>query len=102
MREDIKLIRLSLVARYLKTEVETGQKARLAVAAVLAATAPPEPSPQEAKKGKQRSAPTPVEVDDSRDDSTARPSLNLLRCTNHNTDVCMSRFQCQNSCAAIE
>ena len=80
----------------------TGKKARLAVAAVLAATASPEASPQKAKKGKQRSAPTPVEVDDSRDDSPARASLYLLRCTNHNTDVCMSRFQCQNSCAAIE
>ena len=81
----------------------TGKKARLAVAAVLAATALPEPSPQKAeKRGKQRSAPTPVEVDDSRDDSLARPSLYLLRCTNHNTDVCRSRFQCQNSCAAIE
>ena len=44
------------------------RKARLAVAAVLAATASPEPSPQKAKKGKQRSAPTPVEVADSRDD----------------------------------
>ena len=80
----------------------TGKKARLAVSAVLAATASPEPSPQKAKKGKQRSAPTPVEVDDSRDDSPARPSLYLLRCTNHNTDVGRSRFQCQNSCAATE
>ena len=80
----------------------TGKKARLAVAAVSAATASPEPSPQKAKKGKQRSAPTPVEVDDSRDDPPARPSLYLLRCTNHNTDLCRSRFHCQNSCAAIE
>ena len=56
----------------------TGKKARLAVAAVLTATALQEPSPQKAKKGKQRSAPTPVEVDDSRDDSPARPSLRLL------------------------
>ena len=72
------LIRLSLVARYLKT------KARLAVAAVLAATASPEPSLKKTKMGKKRSAPTPVEVDDSRDDSPARP-LYLLRCTNHNT-----------------
>ena len=71
----------------------TGKKARLVVAAVLAATALPEPSPQKAKKGKQRSAPTPVEVDDSLDDFTARPSLYLLRCTNHNTDVCRSRLQ---------
>ena len=51
------LIRLSLVARYLETEVDTdaantaGKKARLAVAAVLAATASPEPSPQKAKRG---------------------------------------------------
>ena len=80
----------------------TGKKARLAVAALLAATASPEPSPQKAKKGTQRSAPTPVEVDDSRDDSPARPSLYLLRCTNHNPDACRSRFQCQNSCAAID
>ena len=50
--------------------------------------------PQKAEKGKQRSAPTPVEVDNSRDDSPARPSLYLLRCTNHNTDVCRSMFQC--------
>ena len=50
----------------------TGKKARLAVAAVLAATASPEPSPQKARKGKQRSAPTTVEVDDSRDDSPAK------------------------------
>ena len=68
----------------------TGNKARLAVAAVLAATASPEPSPQKAKKGKQRSVPTPVEVDDSRDDSPAGPSSYLLRCTNHNTGVCRS------------
>ena len=40
----------------------TGKKARLAVAVVL-----------------------PVEVDDSRDDSSA--SLYLLRCSNHNTDI---------------
>ena len=77
-------------------------KARLAVAAVLAATASSEPSPQKAKKGKQRSAPTPVEVDDSRDDSPARPSSYLLRSTNHNTGVCRSRFQCQNGCSVIE
>ena len=75
----------------------TGKNARLAVAAVFAATASPEPSPQNAKKGKQRSAPTPVEVDDSRDDSPARPFLYLRRCTNHNTDVCRSRFQCQKN-----
>ena len=50
----------------------TGKKARLAVAAVLADTALPEPSPQKAKKGKQRSAQTPVEFDDSRDDSPAK------------------------------
>ena len=74
----------------------TGKKARLVAAAVLPATASPQPSPQRAKKGKQRSAPTPVESDDS-----ARPSLYLLCCTNHNTGVCRSRFQCQNSCAAI-
>ena len=80
----------------------TGKKARLAVAAVLTTTASPEPSLQKTKKGKQRSAPTPVEVDDSRDDSPARPSLYLLRCTNHNIEICRSRFQCQNSCAAIE
>ena len=80
----------------------SGKKARLAVAAVLAATASLEPSPQKAKKGKQLSTPTPVEVDDFRDDSPARPSLYLLCCTNHNIDVCMSTFQCQNSCAAIE
>ena len=59
---------------------QTGKKARLAIAAVLAGTASPEPSPQKAKKGKQWSAPTPVEVDDSRDDSPARPSLYLLLC----------------------
>ena len=58
----------------------TGKKARLVVAAVLAATASPEPRPQEAKKGKQWSAPMPVEVDDSRNDSPARPSLYLLLC----------------------
>ena len=58
----------------------TGKKARLAVAAVLAAAASPEPSPQKAKKGKQRSALTPVEVDDSRDYSPARPSLYFLLC----------------------
>ena len=80
----------------------TGKKACLAFAAVSAATASPEPSLQKAKKEKQRSAPTPDVVDDSHDDSPARPSLYLLRCTNHNTDVCWSRFQCQNSCAAIE
>ena len=83
----------------------TGEKARLAVAAVLAATASPEPSPR-LKREKQRSAPTPVEVDDSCDDSCddspARPSLYLVRCTNHNTDVCRSRFHCQNSYTAIE
>ena len=56
----------------------TGKKARLAVDAVLAATASPEPSPQKAEKGKQRSAPTPVEVDDSRYDSLARPYFYLL------------------------
>ena len=61
----------------------------LASLLVLAATVSPEPSPQKAKKGKQRSA-TPVVVDDSRDDSPARPSLYLLRCLNHNTDVCRS------------
>ena len=75
----------------------TGKTSRLAVAAVLA-----ESSLQKAEKGKQRSAPTPVEVDDSREDSPAGPSLYLLRCTNHSTDVCRSRFQGQNSCAAIE
>ena len=80
----------------------TGKTASLAVTAVLAATTSPEPNPQKAKKGKQRSAPTPFEVDDTRDDSPARPSLYLLCCTNHNTDVCRSRFQCQNGCAAIE
>ena len=32
----------------------TGKKARLAVAAVLAGAASPEPNPQKAKKGKQR------------------------------------------------
>ena len=64
----------------------TGKKARLAVAAELAATASPEASPRRLKRGKQRSAPTPLEVDDSRDDSPARPSLRLLRCTNHNTE----------------
>ena len=82
--------------------LRTSKKARLAVAAVLAVTASPESSPQKAKKRKQRSASTPVEVDDSRDDSPAKPSLYLLRCTNHNTDICRSRFQCQNICAAIE
>ena len=56
----------------------TGKKACLAVAAVLAATASSESSPQKAKRGKQRSAPTPVEVDVSRDDSFARPSLYLF------------------------
>ena len=54
---------------------QKGKKARLVVAAVLAATASPEPSPQKAKKGKQRLAPTPVEVDDSRDDSFISSSL---------------------------
>ena len=70
-------------------------KARLAVAAVLAATASPEPSPQKAKKGKQRSVPTPAEVDDSRDGSPAKPSSFLLRCIT-------LTYVGQNSCAVIE
>ena len=59
----------SVISRSVLEEMSrTGKKARLVVAAVLAATASLEPSPQKAKTGKQRSAPTPVEVDDSRVD----------------------------------
>ena len=59
----------------------TGKKARFAIAAVLAATA--KPSHQKAKKGKQRSAPTPVEVDYSRDSSPASFISSSLQKSQH-------------------